>query len=122
MTSGPRSVSHNPILENPGVTRVLISYAGRKSVKAREPPSEPPSSVMISSTGVSCGSLPALAVRMCCRESKTVQYGVQFHPPSGRQGSRKAGVKLQTRGPSAHEIVIGTQTATDLLLKDPNDL
>jgi hypothetical protein len=64
---------------------------------------------MSSSTNIGCAGLPALAMRMCCRESKIVQYGVQFHPPSGRQSRRKAGVKLQPRGPSAHETMIGPQ-------------
>ena len=39
-----------------------------------------------------CKYVYLLAIGMCCRESKTVQYGVQFHPPPDRESRRKAEV------------------------------
>jgi hypothetical protein len=43
-----------------------------------------------------------LAAGNRCRESKVVQYGVQFHPPPGRERRRKARAGLSSRGLKAH--------------------
>ena len=39
-----------------------------------------------------CKCVYLLAIGMRCRVSKTVQYGVQFHPPPDRESRRKAEV------------------------------
>ena len=59
----------------------------------REPLSEPATNCTILSFSGGCASFPLLAVWMCCRESKTVQYGVQFHSPRGRETQHKEPVR-----------------------------
>src|SRR5580700_9445904 len=49
------------------------------------------------------------------RESKTVQYGVHFDPPRGRESRRNAGVRFLTRGPSAHPALPRAIGSTDPL-------
>jgi hypothetical protein len=112
----PRILSRYHITITPDLTRVSYGFRrgsrmaliaccftpGRRSGKGREPPSEPATNRMIRTANVGCPSFRLLAAR--CRESKNVQYGVQSHPPSGRQNRGKAGVRLCARGPSAHGL------------------
>ena len=44
-----------------------------------------------------------------CRESKTVQYGVQFHPPWGCERRRKAKAGVSSRGLKGHGLILGRE-------------
>jgi hypothetical protein len=77
------------------------SIASRRSGKAPRAAPEPAANRMICTNSVGCASFWLLAIRICCRESKTVQYGFQFHFPRSRESRRKAEVGFWTRVPSA---------------------
>jgi hypothetical protein len=75
-----------------------MGHLGSRAVPSNRP------AAYTSTTSISCADLQAARAGLGCRESKTVQYGVHFDPPRGRESRRKAGVGFWTRGPSAHRL------------------